>query len=666
MLLSRIAFSPIHLLLAALAASLSRVGFGAEAAVTIVVVVVNVVVHGVQLALAESRLAALRRAFQSPVSVWRADALVSLAPDAIVVGDIAQLTVGDRLPAECRLLESAGLTLDIAPVTGESERCTPAPGDSLPAGAIVVGGAAWVEVTALAPFDAGSARQRNETANGRRARWIVGWSAVAAAVVALITVAVGSARGIDDVQLLRQLTVVAGLIPNALVLFVTVTHLVAAVADSRAGVLVQDIAAAAEWAAVDVVCFDKTGTLTANDIHVARLVPMGSTHTAFADLVGAYAACDGAGNRNSHAIAVAYPRTPLPVVASHGFTSTRKWSALQTTDASYYLGAPEILAAALLPEWRAALAAETRATHDRVLLLVQSARPLEPDHTLPDDGVPVGLVVLHDTLRPGAAALVEGLQAAGVRCVVISGDDPATAAAVAAAVGVSVTQVCSGTTLPAPTAPEYAPLVRNATVIGRVVPEQKADIVAAWQQTGARVAFVGDGINDIPALRQAAVGIAFAAAQAAVRESAGLVVTTPDAAVLARLRRSGADTTARIERIARLVVTRVVAATLLWVGTILLSLPTWTPFDSTAIALFGVGLPSLLLAIFPHSTHALPTWPRVIGRAVVVGVLLCGVWWGAVGYGVTAPAWLTGAFIAVLWCSSGVRLWAAAPRAVVH
>lgn len=640
------ALAPIHLVLYTLAGLLWQVQLPAEAAATVLVVVINLLINGTQLALTEYRLAQLRRAFRAPVQVWRTDTLHACAPESLVPGDIVQLQRGDRVPCPATVMQGTALALDVSALTGERAQLLPADGAAIPAGADVVGGAAWIvcdAVAAAAPDD--RAPLTRETPQLRMVWRVVVAAALLATAVAVLTLGVATARGTAWPELVRQLTVVAGLIPNALVLFVTVTQATAALASARAGVLVQRASAVELWAGVDVVCFDKTGTLTTNNLRVSALVPLALTEAACADVLGAYVACDGAGNQTSQTIAAAFPRAPLWAIASTGFDSARKWSAVVTADAAYYLGAPDVLMASVPEAWHASIAAAGAGSTARGLLLIRALLPQRED-TLPMTADPLGMVLLADTIRPGASALVHQLQHAGVRCVVVSGDDPHTAAGIAALVGLQPETVRHGATLAGARPAE----LRAADVIGRVLPDQKAAVVRAWQATGARVAFVGDGVNDIPALLAADVGVAFAAAHAAVRDAAGLVVTNPDAAVLLQLRRRGETLRARVQRITTLVVTRVVAAAVVWVGMIVLALPTWQPLESTAIALFGVGMPSIIIAVIPHRTlTGAMRWRWIIGRALAAGIVLTGGWWWAARHGVSDTRALTAFSILMLW-----------------
>ncbi len=650
--LVREACAPLNILNYILGVLLWSINHTREALATVLVVTVNLLITAIQLTRAQYTLHQMQQAFQSTLAVWRSGALVLLPPAQILVGDVLMLRPGDRIPADVAVLQASELLVDMSSRTGESEPHNVEAGMSISQGCMIRSGAAWVvcvQPISNASFIVRQTTRPTGTASMRLER-IVRGAAVAAGILSVLTICWGWLHGADWSTMVTVVTVVAGLIPNALVLFATLAHANAGVALSRRGVIVNRPAAIETFAAVDVVCFDKTGTLTTNTLSVADAMPLVGSREAFIDTLGRYVAADGAGNQSSVAIAQAFPRVPMQVDRSTAFDSTRKWSSISNAGLTYVLGAPDTLIPTLQPEWRAQTMAAVQ-QRARVLLLIQG----DADWSVATRSArPLGYVLLRDQIRPGTTQAIKDLTARGVRLAVLSGDDPATVAEVAETVGIPTTHVIHSNNLDSRATQLKA---SPATIIGRMLPHQKQDVVRAFQAHGGLVGFVGDGFNDVSALQTADVGIAFAAAQTVVRDSADLVILIDDLAILTTIVDHGQSVRDALLQIGDHVLWRVTLCAVIWVGTLVLQLPVWSPLDSTAIALLGVALPSLVFVMHPIPVPARRRDRHHIGCAVLLGFGGIIVWWFVCHVLlVTDVAWLTAIVIMVLWIRVAFRL----------
>jgi len=558
------------------------------------------------------------------------------------------LRPGDRIPSQVVVLESAALLIDMAAQTGESEPMSAIPGMRIEPGCTVRAGAAWVQIVAsFTPQPTRSVAEfRRPGFQSAQLVRILHGSACAAGIIALISIGWGSLQAATWAQYITTLTVVIGLIPNALVVFAAVAHARAALPLIEHGIVVNTPSVVERMADVDVVCFDKTGTLTTNALTLKTVIPIALPEKEYADILGAYAAADGAGNLSSLAIAHALPRPPMRVHVSSAFDSRQKWSSISTTTQTYVLGAPDVLEPSLAAEWQHVRPIAATHPEGRVLLLLAVPPNWMSDRT---DAIPLGAVVLQDELRPGVHAAIEDLQSRNVRIVVLSGDDPHAVSRVATAVGIKGGQRIHASALD-DTPVAHFDLLRDVSVIGRMMPAHKADVIRAFQQHGHRVAFVGDGYNDLAALRTADVAVAFAAAHAVVRDSADIVILGDDLHALSVVQRSSTLVARSLTAIGEHVLARVTLCAVVWVGTMLLKLPTWNPIDSTLIALLGVALPALVIVAFPHRISSLGSLQRVIVCSAMSGICLVGGWWlWVVAYGWGDIRWLTGAVICFLW-----------------
>jgi cation-transporting ATPase E len=371
-------------------------------------------------------------------------------------------------------------------------------------------------------------------------------------------------------------------------------------------VLAQQLNAVESLASVDVLCTDKTGTLTEPTLRVVRLVPGASSdEAALARALAEYAASAPSPNATLRAIADAHLADVerRPVRGQVPFSSRRRWSALDLGGTRLVLGAPERFGSAdrALVERARAEAASGR----RVLALGRTASALpesDRDPPFPADVVPLGLVVLAEQLRPNAGETVAFLAAEDVDLKVLSGDAPATVGAIARDAGVPGTApALDGGNLPAePAALREAVLA--APAVGRISPEGKRAVVSALTAGDRYVAMVGDGVNDVPALKEARLAIAQGSGVQMARSVSDLVLVRSDFAVVPGMVAEGRQILRNIQRVAQLFVTKTVFTAVLALA---VAVPSATypllPRQFTIASTVTIGIPAFLLALAPSS-----------------------------------------------------------------
>jgi cation-transporting ATPase E len=395
---------------------------------------------------------------------------------------------------------------------------------------------------------------------------------------------------------------------------------------SRSRVLVQELAAVEALARVDVICVDKTGTLTEGTLRVADVVELEADAPAagvpVADVLGALGDVDARPNASMAAVAGAYPAPGWQVAGVVAFSSARRWSGADFgTNGCWLVGAPDVLA----PEGSdARMQAEVLAeSGHRVLLLGRVERLPEPEEDKsesPPSPQPIALIVLEETLRADAAETVAYFQRQGVRVVVLSGDHPATVAAVARRVGLEVEKAIDASTLADdPVALEEA--LDAASVFGRVDPYRKRAFVAALHRGGHVVAMTGDGVNDVLALRDADIGVAMGSGTQASRAVARVVLLDDSWAALPGVVAEGRRVIANVERVACLFVTKTVYATLLALAVGVAGEPfPFYPRHLTIISSLTIGIPAFFLALAPNTRRASQGFlRRVLTFAVPAG-----------------------------------------------
>jgi len=532
--------------------------------------------------------------------------------DEVVVGDLVRLRAGDQVIADGTVVSADGLALDESNLTGESELAVREAGEPLWSGSFAVEGTALFEATAVGPESRAARlattarafrhpRSPLERANDRLLLCLL---AVAIPVTAALAISV-VARAATSGQRVEALTAgIVNLVPEGLILLVSLTAAVSAFKFAQRGVLAQQLNAVESLASVNVICTDKTGTLTEPTLRVVGVVPAdGVDEEALTRALAEYAAGSPSRNTTLQAIAEAgFPGVEQPrVVGQVPFSSRRRWSALDLGRVRLVLGAPERFAAA-----DPALAERARSEAEggrRVLALGQSEAPLPPgglDPPFPDDVQPLGLVVLAERLRPNARETIAFFAEEDVELRVLSGDAPATVGAIARDAGVpGSAPALDGEALPSDPA-ELGEAVRAAPAVGRISPEGKRAVVDALTSAGRYVAMVGDGVNDVPALKQARLAIVQGSGAQMARSVADLVLVHDDFAVVPRMVAEGRQILRNIQRVAQLFVTKSVFAAVLALA---VAVPSATypllPRQFTLASTVTIGVPAFVLALAP-------------------------------------------------------------------
>lgn len=547
----------------------------------------SVIITVAQEARAEHALEALRD-LSSPRALVIRDGMTRRIPGrAVVRGDLVLLSEGDRVPADGVLLEGAGIRADESLLTGESVPVTkdvaganaptdtPRPGgDGLPflfGGSLVVAGSGLVEVRATGPGSElgriGHALSAIETQAPRlqqQTRRLVVWMAVIGGAATVICVLLyGLLRGDWLQAALAGIALGMSLLPEEFPVVLTVFMAMGALRLSRSRVLTRRAAAIETLGAATLLCTDKTGTLTENRMRLVRLhLPGGTAIDPGAQAVtGDFARLAALGTlasaarpvdpmeRAFHAVTdgdaalAAVDRTAATVQLLYPFgrdllAMTMLWGVDGQGDRlAAAKGAPEAIARlcrlgeAALAELRAvvdAMAAEGL----RVLAIAEARWPAGTPPPAAQTGFDFtfrGLVGLADPLRASVPAAVRECREAGIRVMMITGDYPETARAIAAQAGIEASRVLSGADLAALDDAALARVLPGVSVFARIMPEQKLRLVNALKAGGAVVAMTGDGVNDAPALKAAHIGIAMGGRGTDIaREAAALVLLDDD------------------------------------------------------------------------------------------------------------------------------------------
>ncbi len=557
-----------------------------EALILLAFASMSVVITVVQETRTERVLEALRDLTSPRALVIRDGERRRIAGRDVVRGDVIVLSEGDRVPADAVLRESHDLQTDESLLTGESVpvrkvavaiTAIVAPsrpgGDDLPfvfSGALVVRGSAIGEITAtgirseigriglsLRSLETEPPRLQAQTRRLVRIFAIIG-----GAVSALAVLLYGTLRGGWLDALLAGIALGMSMLPEEFPVVLTVFMAMGAWRISRARVLTRRAAAIETLGSATVLCTDKTGTLTQNRMSVAELRVLGGATfrtndpaaalperlrdvVGYGALASAQEAVDPmekaiaefarqhpseAGLGNDRVLARAYGLRPELLAMSHAWQTGAGDGFVIATK-----GAPEAVAdlCRLRNSDGAALRDAVDAMAADGLRVLGVARATFAGGVWPESQRDfafefVGLIGLADPLRPSVPAAVADCRSAGIRVVMITGDYPATARAIARQAGLDATDVLTGEELLALGDSALAERVQSATVFARIMPEQKLRIVNALKGNGEIVAMTGDGVNDAPSLKAAHIGIAMGGRGTDVAREASSIVLLDD------------------------------------------------------------------------------------------------------------------------------------------
>lgn len=657
-LVDQVRSAVVVLLAAAVVAGLA-IGEVVEAVAIAVVLVVNTVVGFVTELRAVRSMEALRHLTATLADVEREDRRDEIDSVELVPGDIVSVEAGDRVPADLRLTEASDLEVEESALTGESEPVTKhvepvtadAPlaertsvlfmGTTVRAGrgrGVVVATGAATEVgriadmaaeteTMQAPLQAGLERL------GRTLSLVVVGLAAALAVL-------GLARGLD-VQEVIEVSIALGVavVPEGLPAVATLTLTVGMRRMAREQALVRRLPTVETLGSTNVIASDKTGTLTANEMQVVEVaLADGAAERAVWECA---VLCndadidpdgDAVGDPTEVALLLGAQdagidwrrlRDERPRSDEVPFDPTTKRMAVVADGTVYVKGAPEVV---LDPDRDRDLGARVDDMTDRALRTLAVAAGPAPGGAdgAGDEGLfraagVLGVVGIIDPPRPAAVEAVKVCHAAGIRVVMITGDQPRTALAVARELDLRAERVVTGAELEALDEDALAEVIDEVDVFARVAPEHKLRLVRALQSAGGIVAVTGDGVNDAPALRQADVGIAMGRTGTDVaREAADIVLTTDDFSTIEQAVQEGRRIFENIRRFGQFLFSWHLSVVLVVTAALVLGMD--APLAGLMILwnnLIIDVIPSFALALEPSSDQAMREPPRPKGEPVL-------------------------------------------------
>lgn len=589
---------------------------------------------------------------------------VEVSHNEIVLDDLLWIRAGEQVPADGQIIQTWGLELDESMLTGESRTVRHKVGEQVYSGATAVSGMALVKVNAVGSHSyaatlTAQAKVYKKTVSdlNKGINTILKFMTFLVVPLCILLIlsqihTVGGWGTALSTGEWRQAVVsavagVVGMIPEGLVLLTSLNFAVAAMRLARHNTLVQELESVETLARVDALNLDKTGTITDGGIAFNRLVMLGSANVTAeqAATQSLYDCCnEEQPNGTGQAVLAGLKAQGYGAGAVESrvpFSSARKWSAVRKSGETWYMGAPEVIISALEGDYSSVLQRVNEYANDgnRVLLVARSTAPLSPrsglrgaveganvsdDPQLDPKAEPVALVLCSEKIREDAERTLAWFREQGVRCRVISGDNPVTVGAIARRV--KLTGDHEPVAMDARELPEdvneLARVLENVDVLGRVLPDQKKAIVQALHTQNHVVAMTGDGVNDALAIKEADLGIAMGNAAPATKAVAQVVLVDSKFSHLPDVVARGRQVMANMERVASLFLVKTVYSALISFGVVLTQIPyPYLPRHITYIGALTIGMPAFILALAPNTRRYIPGFlKRVVTFALPGGI----------------------------------------------
>ena len=589
---------------------------------------------------------------------------VEVPHNEIVLDDLLWIRAGEQVPADGQIIQTWGLELDESMLTGESRTVRHKVGEQVYSGATAVSGMALVKVNAVGSHSyaatlTAQAKVYKKTVSdlNKGINTILKFMTFLVVPLCILLIlsqihTVGGWGTALSTGEWRQAVVsavagVVGMIPEGLVLLTSLNFAVAAMRLARHNTLVQELESVETLARVDALNLDKTGTITDGGIAFNRLVMLDSANSAAeqASTQALYDCCnEEQPNGTGQAVLAGLKAQGYGAGAVESrvpFSSARKWSAVRKSGETWYMGAPEVIISALEGDYSSVLQQVNEYANDgnRVLLVARSTAPLSPRSGLRDaveganvsddpqldvQAEPVALVLCSEKIREDAERTLAWFREQGVRCRVISGDNPVTVGAIARRV--KLTGDHEPVAMDARELPEdvneLARVLENVDVLGRVLPDQKKAIVQALHTQNHVVAMTGDGVNDALAIKEADLGIAMGNAAPATKAVAQVVLVDSKFSHLPDVVARGRQVMANMERVASLFLVKTVYSALISLGVVLTQIPyPYLPRHITYIGALTIGMPAFILALAPNTRRYIPGFlKRVVAFALPGGI----------------------------------------------
>ena len=616
-------FTYFNMVFFILAALLLAVGSQLRELTFLIVVVANSLIGIFQELRAKAVLDKLTVLNAPRARVVRDGRTIVIPVEKLVLDDVVLFKSGDQIPADAKVI-SGEVAVNESLLTGEADEIMKREGDDLLSGSFIVYGECYARLTKVGAdsYAAQLTLKAKAIKTGEQSEIIRSLNAfVKIAGIAIVPIGIllfgqqylfGEASALLAMQ--PMAAAVIGMIPEGLFLLASVTLALSAMRLAQNKVLLHDMKSIETLARVDVLCVDKTGTITDDKMDVVDAIWLDKNEKMKAllpEVLGEVVSHLSADNATMAALKKEYKRKRSfkedeyeGLVGIVPFSSKYKYSAVQYNKATFVIGAPEFVMRDDYKNVKTAVEKYSKRGY-RVLVFGQyNGKLVSKDSSeakaLTAKVRPLAIIVLQNNIRETAAETFRYFAEQGVDVKVISGDDPETVSEVAKQAGikgaekwVNATKLGSGV--------NFKKEVLENVVLGRVTPDQKRRIINILKEAGKTVAMVGDGVNDVLALKDADCSIAMASGSDAAVQASQLVLLESDFSKMPSVVREGRRVVNNLERSGSLFLVKNIFSFIMALIAICFSVTyPMNPTQVSLVTMFTIGVPSFFLAQIPN------------------------------------------------------------------
>ena len=579
-------FNAMNLVLAAFIATTLRF----ENMLFLGVITINTAIGIFQEVRSKNALEKLSLLGRSKYRVNRDNEIINIDSEEIVLGEYLHLNLGDQVPVDAEIIDGS-IEVDESLLTGESDNIFKTTNDKIMSGSNVVSGSCLVRAVAVGEDSyinklAKSTKEFKKYPSKLRDYMdkILKVISILLVPVAIMLYMRGASLGRGYVEIvLSSAGALVGMIPEGLILLVSVSLAVAAMKLAKKKVLVQELYCVETLARVDVLCFDKTGTITTGNMNVVEI------DDEVAEKLSSYLAYFDDENGTSRALKNHLTcKKQWDVEELGAFSSKNKYSFIKLQNSgTYFFGAYEFLGfSSEMDEYYENLKKEGY----RILSLAYT----EDSTNIPTNMKLIGNVVLSDEIKENTKETFKYFESQGVEVKIISGDNHIAVYGVAKKAGFK--EDAKAIDMTKVTEEGFEKTVLENDIFGRVTPEQKQKMVAVLQKAGKTVAMSGDGVNDVLALKKADISFAMNGATSAAKSVSNIVFLTDDFGVFYDILMEGRRVINNIQKVASLFLTKTFFSIVFSILSVIFALEfAFIPIQFTIISAITIGIPSFFL-----------------------------------------------------------------------
>ena len=569
---------------------------------------------------------------QNTVTVVREGKKIEIPKEKIVMDDVIYLTSGESALVDMVVIKSSNLEVDESVITGESDAIVKRKNDKIMSGSIVTSGNAYAKVISVGKDNYANNLIKEATSIKDNSSYLQNTINKILKIITFLIVPVGvllfvsqyfySGQSYNE-AILSTVAGIIGMIPEGLVLLTSIALTAGVIKMAKKNVIVERLHGIEILSCTDVLCLDKTGTITDGTMEVVELIQLDNKDN-ISDII-ANINTEEANNSTDVALKKKYGvKNNLNVQDRIPFSSSKKCSITVIDDIKYYLGALEYITDKNINDYEV-LDKYIKKGYRIITLAKEKNNNIEV----------LGFIVIKDNIRDNAGDTLRYFKEQGVEIKIISGDNPSTVSNILKQLDFEgYDRYIEGKDLPN----DYDKLisvVQDKTIFGRMTPVQKQMVIKALKENNT-VSMIGDGVNDILALKEADCGIALGSGVSAARSVSDVVLKTDDFSVLPSIVNEGRRVVNNIERVASMYLIKTTYSFLLCLLSIGLSYEyPFYPIQLSLISAICVGIPSFFLALEPNYNK--------VGKNFIVNVFR-----NAVPNGVTV---VLNIFIVIMFCT---------------